>query len=345
MITTSTRQMKRLLSTSAKVFDRSLKSRQREWAVSIKDSTDYDYLRKEIAERLVDKLDDIVRDFPTALDVGCHRGFIHDAMVEKNEFVEDGGRPIGAITSLKQADTAGFRKLIDNKSSNNGFQVDSSFVEFADEQDIHKFQPEEFDIVMSSLWLHWVNDIPDFLKGVRKALKPDGAFICSALGGSTLEEFRHSFYLAELERKGGVSPHVSPLLRASDAAALLQQAKFALPTIDVDTITVSYANAAVLMEHLVAMGEGSAAYNRRYSVGKESFLAMAAIYQGIEEIVLPEHDANVVDDVVCLCEYIELYGEEDGSIPVTYQVSFMYSRSLQNNIELYHSYIIWLVEY
>jgi hypothetical protein len=52
-----------------------------------------------------------------------------------------------------------------------------------------------------------------------------------------------------------------------------------------------------------------------------------------------------IDDVVCLCVYIELYGEEDGSIPVTYQVSFMYSRSLQNNIELYHSYIIWLVEY
>jgi NADH dehydrogenase [ubiquinone] 1 alpha subcomplex assembly factor 5 len=112
-------------------------------------------------------------------------------------------------------------------------------------------------------------------------LKPDGAFICSAFGGSTLEEFRHSFYLAELERKGGVAPHVSPLLRPSDAAALLQQAHFALPTVDVDTITVSYANAAVLMEHLVAMGEGSAAYNRQYNVGKESFVAMAAIYQGI----------------------------------------------------------------
>jgi hypothetical protein len=52
-----------------------------------------------------------------------------------------------------------------------------------------------------------------------------------------------------------------------------------------------------------------------------------------------------IDDVVCLCVYIELYGEEDGSIPVTYQVSFMYSRSLQKNVELYHSYIIWLVGY
>ena len=61
---------KRLLSSSVKVFDRSLKRKQREWAVSIKDSGDYDYMRREIADRLVDKLDDIVRDFPKALDVG-----------------------------------------------------------------------------------------------------------------------------------------------------------------------------------------------------------------------------------------------------------------------------------
>jgi NADH dehydrogenase [ubiquinone] 1 alpha subcomplex assembly factor 5 len=272
---------RRLLSTTAKVFDRSLKNKQREWAISISDSTDYDYMRREVAERLVDKLDDIVRDFPNALDIGCHRGFIFDAMAEKNEFVESDGRPIGAITKLTQTDTAGFRSLVEGKKTSSAFLLESSFEEFVEEEDIHKLKPQEYDVVMSSLWLHWVNDIPDFLKGVREVLKPDGAFICSVYGGSTLEEFRHSFYLAELERKGGVAPHVSPLLRASDAAALLQQANFALPTVDVDTITVSYANAAVLMEHLVAMGEGSAALNRRYSVGKESFLAMAAVYQGI----------------------------------------------------------------
>ena len=200
---------------------------------------DYDYLRREIAERLVDKLDDIVRDFPNALDLGCHRGFINDAISEKNEFVSDGDRPIGAITSLTQADTAVFRDIVDSRTDENSFQLKKSYFELSKESDIHQLKSEEFDIVMSSMWLHWVNDIPDLLRGVRNALKPDGAFICSAIGGSTLEEFRHSFYLAELERKGGVAPHVSPLLRASDAAALLQQADFALPTVDVDTINVS----------------------------------------------------------------------------------------------------------
>lgn len=290
---------RRLLSTATKVFDWSLKTRQREWAISVQNNEDYDYLRKEVATRLVDKLDDIVRDFPAALDVGCHKGFIYDALVEKNEFVVAGDRPIGAITHLTQADSKGFHDVVETKlMHSNNSSLKSCFHEMKDENDLELKNEDKFDIVMSSMWLHWVNDIPRFFKSIREILRPDGAFICSVPGGSTLEEFRHSFYLAELERKGGVAPHVSPLLRPSDAAALLQQANFALPTIDVDTITVNYGSAALLMEHLVAMGEGSAAYNRQFNVGRESLLAMAAIYQ-------------------------ELYGEEDGSIPVTYQIISM----------------------
>ena len=195
--------------------------------------------------------------------------------------METGERPIGAIKQLTQLDSAGFKTLVEeNKNGSSCAHIEASFQELDDEGTLYHLEPQSYDIVLSSLWMHWVNDIPDFLNSVRLALKPDGVFICSVFGGSTLEEFRHSFYLAELERKGGVSPHVSPLLRASDTAALMQQAKFSLPTVDVDNITVCYANAAVLMEHLVGMGEGAAAHNRQVNVGTESFLAMAAIYQG-----------------------------------------------------------------
>ena len=49
------------------------------------------------------------------------------------------------------------------------------------------------------------------------------------------------------------------------------------------------------MEHLKAMGESTAALNRQFSVGRDTFLAAASIYQ-------------------------ELYGLEDGTIPATFQV-------------------------
>ena len=41
---------------------------------------------------------------------------------------------------------------------------------------------------------------------------------------------RTAFVAAELERHGGVSPHVSPMMQVSDGAALLSATGFAIPT-------------------------------------------------------------------------------------------------------------------
>jgi NADH dehydrogenase [ubiquinone] 1 alpha subcomplex assembly factor 5 len=71
-------------------------------------------------------------------------------------------------------------------------------------------------------------------------MKDDGVFIGSILGGDTLQELRYCFYLAEQDRRGGIGPHTSPFTQASDIAGLLQSTNFALPTVDVDTITVSF---------------------------------------------------------------------------------------------------------
>jgi hypothetical protein len=50
---------------------------------------------------------------------------------------------------------------------------------------------------------------------IKEALKPDGVFIGALLGGDTLFELRTSLQLAEVEREGGISPHVSPMAGTS----------------------------------------------------------------------------------------------------------------------------------
>jgi len=282
---------KRLFSKhQAAVFDRSLKAKQRDYAITIDNSGYYDYIREEAATRLVDRLDDIKRTFPYALDIGSHRSHILKAIRSKN--VENEAN-IGGIEALVHCDT----------SKNALITVTSDFQEcvpyvasgiVADEENL-PFRDSSFDLIMSSMVLNWVNDIPNFLKKVKSILKPDGAFVASLLGGSTLQELRHSFYLAEQDRRGGFSPHVSPLTLPSDVAGLMQGAGFSLPTVDVDTITVQYPDAFVLMEHLRAMGEGHAAVNRQLHTGADTMLAMAATYR-------------------------ELYGFEDGTIPATFQL-------------------------
>ncbi len=49
---------------------------------------------------------------------------------------------------------------------------------------------------------------------IKEALKPDGVFLGALFGGDTLFELRTSLQLAEVEREGGISPHVSPMAGA-----------------------------------------------------------------------------------------------------------------------------------
>ena len=112
----------------------------------------------------------------------------------------------------------------------------------------------------------------------QRVLKPDGCFIFSMIGGATLPELRVSMVLAELEREGGVSPHVGPFVELSDVGGLLQNAGFSLPTIDIDTVKLAYPNAFVLMEHLQRMGENNASLGKRHRTPLDTFLAAACIY-------------------------------------------------------------------
>jgi len=264
--------------TQAAVFDRALKRRQREASILAPESDNYDYLRKEVAERIVDRLDDITRSFPVALDLSCHKGHVMKSILQRESLISPGDCA-GGIKTLVLCDSA--QSALDavplHLVEESPFEVQTHVLE-VDEENL-PFEENSYDLVFCSLGLHWVNDIPATLKQIKLMLKPDGVFIGCLLGGNTLHELKRSFYLAEMERKGGLSYHVSPMVKASDIAGLLQGAGFTLPTIDVDNIQIGYPNAFTLMEHLKGMGENTAAIHRHYNVGAETMLAMASIYQ------------------------------------------------------------------
>jgi hypothetical protein len=54
--------------------------------------------------------------------------------------------------------------------------------------------------------------------------------VCTRLGGDTLQELRSAFALADMERLGGLSPHISPFAAVADVGNLMTRAGFALPT-------------------------------------------------------------------------------------------------------------------
>ena len=137
------------------------------------------------------------------------------------------------------------------------------------------FGPARFDAVLSLMHLHWVNDLPGTLVQLRSCLVEDGLLLLAMPGGETLLELRQALLQAELECEGGASPRVSPFADARDAGSLLQRAGFALPVVDVDRITVSYADPLRLLRELGRMGESNALLQRRRGPLRRHTLARA----------------------------------------------------------------------
>ena len=260
------------------VFDRAAVRRHRDRAAP--DLPAHGFLLDEVAERLLDRLDDVRRDFPAVLDLGAHRGGLGRRLA--------GGRK-GAGTVILCDLSEGMMRAAGPGS---GLRVaaDEEFLPFAEGC---------FDLVVSNLSLHWVNDLPGALVQLRRALKPDGLFLGAMLGGETLFELRRCLMEAEAEVLGGVSPRVSPFAEVRDAGNLLQRAGFALPVVDTDTITVTYEDAFRLMADLRGMGEANAGLNRRRpGTPRARFLRAAE-------------------------RYADLYAGPDGRIGATFQILWM----------------------
>ncbi len=212
----------------------------------------HDFLLREMASRLCDRLRDINRAFPIALDLGAHHGLLAEYLPKES----------------------GIEKIIQTDLSEAMIGAAPAIKLVADEE-VLPFAPATFDLVISCGSLHWVNDLPGTLAQIRQALKPDGLFLATLPGGETLKELRHAFEQADMQA-GGLSPRISPFIDIRDAGSLLQRAGFTLPVVDREVLTVSYEHPLKLMRDLREMGEANALLHARKSFTPCSLLMSAA---------------------------------------------------------------------
>lgn len=292
------------------VFNSHIKYLQKERAASNPEqSREADYLKDEIARRLVDRLLDINREFPKVLDLGANSCNIAKALAKPPlptpEIPEDSPQAVTPKIPLSQR----VHELVCADVSPSTLHRDDGLEEpvipltqqVLPSLETLPYEPGTFDAVLSSMSLHWVNDLPSLLASINSVLKPDSPFIAAMFGGDTLYELRASLQLADLERRGGVQPHISPLADVRDMGGLLGKAGFKLLTVDVDDVIVEYPDTFALMQDIQAMGEGNAILK---SVGgpisRDVLLANEAIYR-------------------------ELHCKEDEKdrIPATYRIIYM----------------------
>jgi SAM-dependent methyltransferase len=148
-----------------------------------------------------------------------------------------------------------------------------------------------FSAILAPFVLSTENDLPGTLIQIRRALHPDGVFMATLLGPRTLEEWRRVLTQAEIEVTGAAANRLHPFIEVRDAGSLLQRAGFTLPVTDTDTVTLTYAEPARLLDDLRAWAATNVLIERRPI--RRSVLARA------------------------MALYRERYGGPDGRVPAT----------------------------
>jgi len=233
------------------VFNRERKRQQLDRAA--KTFARSDFLYNESASRIAGQFDDIIKKrFDKALELGSRNNFLSKILI-KNKITQE---------VIRTSHSSGFLE-------NNNIQVNEELLPFKD---------ESFDLIVSNLALHWVNDLPGCLVQIRRILKKGGFFCANLFGSRTLVELRNAFLIAEEEK--GISPRISPFIEVKDGAALLQRAKFDEPVSVSEEIFVKYQKLDDLMKDLRNMGETNALerLNNKY-VGRDFFNRVEKIYK------------------------------------------------------------------
>jgi SAM-dependent methyltransferase len=220
---------------------------------------------------LAERVSIVNRRFENALDLGL-RGMRFDDL---SALAEDWTH--GALTALPQ-------------NAKNFVVADEEALPFAE---------QSFDLIISMLSLHAVNDLPGALVQIRRALKPDGLFLAAMFGGDTLSELRASFANAETKIRGGISPRVAPFADIRDLGGLLQRAGFALPVADVERTTLFYRDIGKLFLDLRSIGETNALATRARSPLTRELLGAV------------------------VSEYAQRFADADGRLPATFEIIFL----------------------
>lgn len=262
------------------IFDRKTKRIQKDFFSSLSGDSDvYEYVKNGIAYQIADRIADVSREFPLALDLGCGRGFVSRHLTKED-----------TVETIIQSD-------ISKTSVENCHPSEITTMSLVVDEEQVPLRQNVFDLVTSSLSLHWVNDLPGCFKQVLRVLKPDGCFIGAVFGGDTLFELRCSIQLAEMEREGGMAPHISPFIQGHELANLLIRSGFNLVTVDADQIIVNYPSMFEVMCDVQGMAENSCLHKRK-PLHRDTIIAASSIYKA-------------------------MYANDDNTVPATYQIFYL----------------------
>jgi len=228
---------------------------------------DVSVVQREVGKNLLERLDMIRLEPRTILDLGASTGYFSKQLQDLY--------PDSKIISLDIAE-----QLL--KKSDNAICADAEKI---------PLKNNSVDFVFSNFLLHWCPNLEGAFAEIFRVLRPEGLFLFSIPGPDTLWELREAWEAADNHT------HVNAFYDMHDIGDALLRVKFSDPVMDVNNITVSYADVMKMMKELKMLG----AHN---------------VTQGRPRGLMTKKRLQKVIDAY------EQFKLKDGTFPMTYEVIY-----------------------
>ena len=241
-------------------------------------------LQQEIANRLIERLQTLPLKPQRIVDLGCGTGKLTRQL--QKQYPKADILALDIATNMLQ--TA--RQQAPRWFSHQYFCcADAHRLPLAD---------NSVDLLVSNLMLQWCGDYKQVFAEFARVLKPEGRLLFSTFGPDTLKELRASW--AQVDEH----PHVNEFYDLHVLGDALLAAGLLHPVMDIDWLTMTFAEPASAMRHLQKIGAHNVLKQRqRGLMGKDKYRKVIEKY--------------------------EQYRQEDGRIPATYEVTYGYAAGSQ----------------
>nr|WP_314540599.1 methyltransferase domain-containing protein [uncultured Massilia sp.] len=223
-----------------------------------------DFLRREVASRMFDRLA-LVKTAPRqVLDAGCGSG-ADIAQLQKMYpaaqvlGLDSAPAVLAEAAGATQAPRSLLSRLLPAKAG-----VDLVCGDFGQ----LPFGANSLDLVWSNLALHWHPQPDRVFAEWRRALRVEGLLMFSTFGPDTFRELRSAFAAMD------AAPHTLPFVDMHDFGDQLVEVGFTTPVMDMEQITVTYDKAEALLADVRALGGNPLDTRSRGLVGRAAWQRM-----------------------------------------------------------------------
>jgi malonyl-CoA O-methyltransferase len=216
-------------------------------------------LQREIADRLLERLDYVRLQPRRILDLGSGTGYAVDGLRRHYRRAQ--------VIALDFA----YPMLL--RARRRGSWLHRPWCLCADAERL-PLADSVLDLIVSNATLQWCSNPDAVFAECLRVLRPGGLFLFSTFGPDTLKELRTAWSCVD-----GYT-HVSPFADMHDLGDALVRMRFADPVMDAEHITLTYARLDDLLDDLKGIGANNATAQRpRGLTGPQRLAAVAAAYE------------------------------------------------------------------